>query len=381
MNTFIKNWLTGIGIFGILSVALSFYIVGCQDVLISPLPKYDCEDEINVEGVSCGDPETEIAIYDTEEQVVHPQSPEAPLPVQASPKTIINTILGRINIVFVMDDSGSMSEEQDSIATQFNSFLEDIRLTDYRIAITTTDINADGGRFLMFPDGHYFLENPEKSNSVHSRNVHYFQKTIKRPIGTNVDERGIYALNKVLDHGYSEFFRPHSLFMVVIVSDEDERSNGGKSGEKPLEAYDLPDTFFRKVSHHNKFSVVSVHSIIVKPGDQACAEDAGGFEGNVYARASRPSSAIRSKYGNILTGHVGSICSTNYSSQLGPIADTLVSVPPFPLPCFPELNSIRLEIDGSPVNISVNGRQIIINEAVSFGSKARIEFRCKKGNL
>jgi hypothetical protein len=308
-----------------------------------------------------------------------------PRPRTLRPNTAIDTTLGRIGILFVVDNSASMTKELQSIAHQFTSFLDNIKKTDYHIAIITTDWENDRGRFLLFPNGQKFLSNPGGNSSVHNQNVSYFQQVVKRPVGNNDDERGIYALNMALDNaGHSDFFRPHSLFMVIIISDEDERSFGGNVpngyyGEvKSLETYDLPETFFRKVSHHNQYSIVEVHSIIIPPGDSHCKNQAGGVEGHIYAQASNPSDDILRRYGNIRRGHVGSICSSNYSSQLGPIANTLLGVPPIPLPCFPVAGTVSLQVEGRRVNFRLEGRKVIIEDQVSFGSKARVTLRCDK---
>ena len=420
---------------------LVYIIIGCQELHFEAIPEFDCSEEADVEGVSCLDPELSADIFDEDEweegedtdgdgdgdrdgtdsdrdgdrdrdgtdsdrdgdrngtgtgrdgdrdgtdtDANDDAEPEE-RDISYSRATAITTKLGRINILFVVDNSGSMKEELESIANQFDSFLSSIKKADYRIAITTTDWIEDRGRFLEFPNGEIFLSNPNRHGSKHNENVRLFQETVKRPIGNMDDERGIYSLNMALDNmDHADFFRPHSLFMVIMISDEDERSYGGQVPEglygtvPELEPYDLPETFFRKVSHQIKYSIVSVHSIIVPPGDSACRAQSGGVEGRIYAQLSQPSSEILSKYGNIRSGHIGSVCSSNYSSQLGPIADTLSEVPPVSLPCFPK-GEVFFEVDGRRVGYRVEGRQLIITEdEVSFGAKARIVFRCKPTN-
>lgn len=378
---------------------LVFYIVGCQDLNFASIPDFNCAEEVelDVEGVSCIDPELDANIYDENGNIINKANGDEgegeggnkgknSTLSKTRAKAAITIPLGRINVLFVVDNSRSMVEELRSIANQFNSFLSDIRKTDYRIAIITTDWRNDRGRFLFFPNGQKFLSNPERSSSVHSQNVKYFQETVKVPVGDMDDEGGIYALNQALDNSnHSDFFKPHSLFMAIVVSDEDERSYGGQKpdgvviGQVPaLESYDLPETFFSKVWLNHKYSVVSVHSIIVPPGDHSCKSRSGGVEGRIYAQASKPSPEILRKYGNIRKGHVGSICSTNYSSQLGPIADTLLNVPPMPLPCFPEPGSVSLKVEGRKVNFRVEGRTVVIEDRVSFGSEAKVAFHCDR---
>ena len=299
----------------------------------------------------------------------------------------INTTAGKIDVLFIVDNSKSMTEELASIANQFDPFLDSIKEYNYHIALTTTDWIQDRGQLLLFGNNQQFLSNPDQVDDVHTQNVRYFQELVQLSPSNNNDERGVYVLNMVLDNmSQSSFFRPHSLFMIIIVSDEDERSFGGRVpegfyGDVPsLESYDLPETFFRKVSHQHKFSMVTVHSIIMPPGGADCPNQCKAnhkcIEGRVYADLSNPSQDLRRQYGNILPGHIGSICATNYSSQLGPIADSLQTMPPLPLPCFPK-GRVYARVNGSHVQFRVEEKKVILVDDVPFGAEVQIKFRCR----
>ena len=373
--------------------AFVFYMTGCQDVGFTGIPTFNCDEEVGIEGVTCHTPDGGLGDVDPENNVDNNGNAVAGSPTSHTYRNrqkVVNigTRLGRVDVLFVVDYSKSMKAELRSIGDQFTSFLSDIRETDYQIAIITTDWQSDRGNFLSFSNGQNFLANPNKAAKVHRANVKLFQETITRSFDSSAgDERGIYALNMALDNaGQSSFFRPHSLLLVIIVSDEDERSYGGRvpkgyrdihSRVQSLEPYDYPETFFQKISHQHKFSIVAIHSIIVKPGDSSCEQSSGGIQGHIYADASEPSHAIRTRYGNIVRGHIGSICSSDYSSQLGPIAHELDKLPPVPLPCFPIPHSVSVKIDNKRVRIRVEGRKIIIEDKVPFGVKAKIDFRCQ----
>lgn len=352
------------------------YIVGCNPLNFDTLPEFNCGTEADVEGVSCNGTSFNANIYEVD------NTGEAQQPQKTH--TVIRAPLGRINILFVIDDSKSMKEQIRNISGQFTDFLQDIRRTDYQIAITTTDWEKQAGRFLKFPNGKTILSNPNREVSVHKDNVSHFRETMDISPGDQSDERGIYVLNQVLDNSANAaFFRPHSLFMVIIISDEDERSYGGKLPKNSLgevfalDNYDLPETFFRKVSHQNKYSLVSVHSIIVKPNDESCEEEVNGIPGRIYAKLSRPDRHIMRKHGNILQGKISSICDYDYSERLGYISESIKEVPPFPLPCVPQ-PGVKMEVDGEEVRINVKDRLIYIEEDVNFGGQAKISFTCQK---
>ncbi|MBI2377622.1 MAG: choice-of-anchor D domain-containing protein [Deltaproteobacteria bacterium] len=51
-----------------------------------------------------------------------------------------------VDVLFVIDNSGSMSEEQDSLTSNFSAFIQfaDAQALDYRIAVISTDVEGDG---------------------------------------------------------------------------------------------------------------------------------------------------------------------------------------------------------------------------------------------
>ena len=382
---FSRKVITVLGL--ICGLVFALYIIGCQDVEFSSLPNFTCDEEMGVEGVSCLSPQ-DLADLDG---FPDPTEVSAGAGRRAgyTPPTRITTRLGRVNILFVIDFSSSMDAELRSIGKQFDSFLSEIKRADYQIAIISAN-EADQGQFFTFDDGTNMLSKTDYSARIHNKNVDLFKAALlekRRSEDDSSDERAIYVLNQALARAENAaFFRPHSLLLVIIVSDEDERSYGGHIPKgvydmhnrvRPLESKDYPETFFRAVSIQQKFSTVAVHSIIVPPKDDACEQESGGVKGRIYAEASRPSRSVLKRYGNIVKGHIGSICSKNYSDQLGSIAHQLQAVPAIPLPCVPNQRAVRVKIENKDADFRLEGRTIVIEEDVSFGDKARILFYCQ----
>ncbi|MDE0120015.1 MAG: hypothetical protein OXM55_08430 [Bdellovibrionales bacterium] len=389
-----KRYVKALAVVAFLGIGfLVFYIIGCQDLQFEHIPDVDCDEEANmVEGLSCGDVEEMDA--DIYRQTDFPGSStdggtttgySNPLKPTGRRGFTLDTKVGKISALFVIDNSPSMKEELASIANQFDKFLDTIRRMDYRIAIVTTD--SSYVQFLTFSNGQNILSNPTGDRQVHKDNVRLFQETVQQSAKGVNDERGIYALNQVVRTlGHTGFFVPHSLFLAVVVSDEDERSYGGVVPEGripnpdnpilPLEEDDKPATLFRNISQKLPFVTATVHAIIVPPGDTSCLSQSGGVEGRIYAQAAQPSGQILSQYGNLRRGHIGSICSRNYSSQLGPIADMLIDAPSIPLHCVPKkVTSVR--VGGKTVSFQVEGRKIIIKEKVPLDAYATVKFYCQ----
>ena len=294
--------------------------------------------------------------------------------------------LDRVNILFVIDNSASMEEERRSIADQFDSFLKDLVGFDYQIAIITTDVeNNQGGKFILFSNGELFLSTIRGSQSLNEANAKVFKETIKKHFQNThntgaSDEQGIAALNMALDsRNQVAFFRPHSLLMIIIISDEDENSDGSQ-----LQAVNQPESFFNKVGQLYPYSSVVVHSIVYQSGDSGCPICASStarchvrHEGRTYIRASHPDQSIISGYGNVIQGHVSSICAKEYGSQLGSIARHAIAHRIFPLPCHPVPNSVSVQVNGSVThNFKITGRKVFITGNFSFGAKTALSFRC-----
>lgn len=348
--------------------------------------------------------------------------------------------LGKVDILFVNDNSGSMSTEQNKMADKFTNFIStlDSQRIDYQIAITTTDISGDvvatrsngstytaytngptpwngngalqDGKFIAFPNGSKILK---KSMST-STKINYFAQTIKRPETLHCedsdfeecpsgDERGIYAINKVLDRADPDFFRKDSHFAVVILSDEDERSTGGsplQSGQTlELEPEDTPEYLVSRLSSTlGPTKAMSVHSIVVKPGDSNCkytqsnqGNGINGEYGTYYSKLSNPSFELKS-LGNIVDGKLGNICSSSYTSQLVDMASKIsTSSFSFALPCDPVddytasqegFDPVEIHVSPDPgfqVNYSVDSNNnLTFYPSIPAGSRVEYTVVCKK---
>lgn len=210
---------------------------------------------------------------------------------------------GIVDILFVNDNSGSMSFEQNQIAARFSTFLTslDSQAIDYRIAITTTDIsganngpraiNQNGalqdGNLIKFGNGAYFLENSTASKQSLFNTAIRRQETAQCESYLNTvspgstadaaaylancpspDERGIFAANLTVEKNPSGFLRgSQAHFAIVFLTDEDVRSSQYDKGiTYDLKSQDMPQTLIENVRTRYSGKSLSMHSIIVRPG-------------------------------------------------------------------------------------------------------------------
>ena len=415
-----------------LSLALLIYFIGmpgCQPVRFA---KLGCDKYPGI----FNDCHTEAYSPDTKPKL-SPLNTQTPGVSSDYDLTTYNVSLGEVDIIFVIDNSSSMAKEHRSLAQQFKSFLNQIRDVKYHIAVITTDIstspenpvrNAEyqDGKFI-FIGGQKFLTNEnlggnpspsiveafkqaierEETKQCDSRNQPYssdnqYDQWYEKKGGEAVvcpshDERGTYALNLAIENkDQRAFFREAAHLMVVILSDEDIRSseeyyNQPGFDHYALEDYDKPEVFVQRIKDFfGPTKSLSVHSIIIPPGDKACLNSQNrhsnrgygtgrGYYGVQYARLSKARDHELIKFGNLLKGSVISICNRQYGYQLQKVAISTKMIR-VPLIC-PEPESVDLYVNRKKIrtNYEIEGWTLIMNPGkVSLNSRMHVQIICEE---
>src|SRR5262249_25020223 len=151
----------------------------------------------------------------------------------------------KIDILFMVDNSGSMAEEHANVAANAGAFIDLIAATpaDFRIALVTTDMfngppKPGGGRFWSCSTTIRGCENfpcPAAGNpKILDRNTPNLKDVFAANVcslGTGGDgfEKGLAAVEAALtppliDNENSGFLRNDALLGVVYVSDEEDCS-------------------------------------------------------------------------------------------------------------------------------------------------------------
>jgi hypothetical protein len=224
-----------------------------------------------------------------------------------------------VDVLFVVDDSGSMEDDQDQLAANFPQFFtaSNVVAADYHIAVTTTlttdascvDLtgNSTCGDHEM--SGHYtacgndrFLtpssNDPEGQFDCNVRVTETRQPD--RP--TSAAEgglRGAYNFlsapkinNPVINGG---FLRDEAKLHVIIVSDEADQSRGPT---------DLYIDFFRNLKGFRNEGLVAVSAIAKRDGERCAGEDGDVGDGRYEDVVSA------------LNGRFQSICDRDWSTTM-----------------------------------------------------------------
>jgi hypothetical protein len=279
-----------------------------------------------------------------------------------------------IDIMWVVDNSGSMNSSQQNLATNFSSFIQDFVAFnyDFRMAVTTTDTwfnqynsNAfysprwrSGNRAgLLNPsfnpqgantDSGVFVINKTtpQLNSVFTTNIR---------VGTqgNGDERAFASMIRSLNHGPNNDFRRSDAFLsIIIVSDEEDFSSNSSAFN---DSYSNPNLIsvanyvsqldaITASTADNRRDRYQVSNISIR--DAACLASLGDSSQKIQQRYDQ--------IADVTGGSKNSLCDS-FSTVLNNIKDSvLAAAAVFALDRTPIVDSIVVKVDGTVIPIGVN---------------------------
>ena len=256
----------------------------------------------------------------------------------------------KVDVLFVVDDSGSMSEEQVNLSDSFEAFIYEAASwdSDYQIAVTTTTISLfelSGGALYGSPPW------------VTDDNWEKFVNIVEVGTTGSGDEKGIWAayiatssplvdppegacevdtdcgLNRTCSAGMCQginygFFREDAALEIVFVSDEEDHS------PEELEAY---LNHFRGIKGYAHPELLHMHAIVGPPG--GCSSANGSAEaGHRYMNMAHATG-----------GAVYSICELDFAKGLEGIGEiAFASKMEYTLSQIPAPTTIMVTIEGLP---------------------------------
>lgn len=303
------------------------------------------------------------------------------LPTQVTFKQDESTINNKIDILWVVDNSGSMNGAQQDLKANFDSFIQDFvtKGYDYKIAVTTTDawksnvsgiVNGSGSNYYSndnraaFKDYGYIYEDPSDPSCseeiqvvtnepvitpITSNIVDTFKTNAIQGVCGNGDERAFQsfkaALNTDLNAG---FLRDDSFLSIIIISDEDDFSHddngfGGYHSYPGLHSVESYNSYLESLTNSSGASKrFSVSAMAI--WDQECVD----AQKEVY----NSTQLIAERYGELVDlteGVKGSLCG-NFSEALLEISNNIIQLSTqFFLDRLPDVDTIDISINGIKV--------------------------------
>ena len=213
----------------------------------------------------------------------------------------------KVDILFVMDNSRTMVEENKKTADAFSEFLSNLGALDYRIAVKTTDVALSHGSLLPIGDSKNAVRYIDR-NTVNALSM--LQQTLQVNSNGSGEEAGLTSVQGFIDRiglagSYeSSFYRSDAVLATVVITDSDEAMHGGYQSSEAYLA-DLNLKLPGKTYIH--------HSNVILPGDAACLSTGEGY-GVTYFDLSKQTG-----------GNSVSICSPQYGNQLKDFASSIIA--------------------------------------------------------
>jgi hypothetical protein len=246
-----------------------------------------------------------------------------------------------VDIIFVVDNSGSMGGIQENVAKNAELFMRQFALSsflDWKIGIVSTDKNERPYLGFAKPFGSSLLieNNPDSFDSL----VNDFSTSITK-LGTNGDysEYIFHNVDRAIDewsivNGRKSFLRSKAHLVVVMITDEDEQSL-----EIDKEDY-IVQNFLNKLTDK-----LDASKILRFYGAFDFADLADCRTSNFAKYAGSPFEQII----NLTKGFVISACVNDFGVELARIGEdikTLVNIPRLPLRNRPVVNTIKITYKG-----------------------------------
>ncbi len=154
---------------------------------------------------------------------------EAPVKLISKIETFTQDISkqGKVDILWVVDDSGSMANDQQRLASNFSAFIHDFLTenVDFQMGITTTDATSRGdGKWV----GNYKHLTSEAAKSNETKFINDFKRTIAVGTGGSAIEAGLHTSLRFLER-YSKripdpFLREDAYLAIIYIADEEDQS-------------------------------------------------------------------------------------------------------------------------------------------------------------
>ncbi|MEZ4317725.1 MAG: hypothetical protein R3F61_09475 [Myxococcota bacterium] len=239
--------------------------------------------------------ENDLTAEPADPTVSVPPEPENPIQIDR----IVQATEPVVDVLFVVDNSSSMGDEQNALQTNFPPFIEYFVNSglDYHIGMVSTDVQREDhtGKLRMFQD-YRFIDNDTPDP------VGIFQGMVGTlgVLSGSVESgraAAYYALELRVDTPRNEgFLRDEAELHLIFISDADDQS-----GNNPVSR---PEFMQWAANLKSRPSLVTMHAIVGLSPDPACG--GSGF---------RPGFAYIN-YANVTGGVLYSICEDDWGPAL-----------------------------------------------------------------
>jgi len=254
----------------------------------------------------------------------------------------------QIDILWVVDTSDSMFDEQNNLADNFDSFISIIEQSqvDYQIGVISTDMELAGHQGELQGSPKIIVRGPNAESQ--------FANNVRVGVGGAGNEQGILAAytaltDPLISGANTGFLRPGGALAIIFVSDENDHSFG------KIEFYQRIFEQMKDIGNENRV----IAAAIVGDQPDGCTNPQTGS-----AQAGTRYHELVQKVG----GSIGSICSDNFSVTLNQLGLTVAGLSrKFTLSDEnPEESTISVKVNGSEIQHDYQNGWTFENGSIFF---------------
>lgn len=271
-----------------------------------------------------------------------------------------STANNKVDILWVIDNSGSMYTKQQKLAQGFSSFMNVFTTKDFdfHMAVVTSDTIAQGGQFQSLPYPYEDTVDPSRSMpsgytgasgttvTILDNNTadlsNHFMANVR--VGDNGDSSAkvldaieLSLSSALLSGANNNFLRSDAHLAVIMVSDDNDNDSTATPASVNSFLQTLKPDRFDVLTRTNKKNYTVSSVVVSNPADTNCL--APFYEGILFKQLS-----------NLTSGSIANICDTDFSSGLNTISQKIAeAITEIPLARTPSVSTLRVTFNGSAV--------------------------------
>lgn len=315
--------------------------------------------------------------------------------------TTVQAPVSAIDIFLVVDNSGSMDADLARLSTRMAGFVQLLESSglDWQACYTTTDMTTSSGakgnalkwRSPTGASTNEIVLNSSSAanfNDLDARFTRSIQQFASQSNGSGT-EQGIAALSRAVDLDSNQScFRDTAALVSIVISDEDERSCGGRTNVpegtphgndrdyteqcSALGADNIPANLIEKVLAKWPDKNYQANSLVIKPNDMACW-DIQDIESRAYF-------GVTYNTLTVLTGGIpGNICADDYADELADISQNINNLlSSITLECAPyAVTSVTIDNQPAPsATYALQGNKMVFTPSLPEGSVVVATYEC-----
>ncbi len=257
-----------------------------------------------------------------------------------------------LDLLVVIDNSNSMQEEQVNLSQRMLPLLSYVNDSDWRIGVVTTD-TANGCLRRLIKKG--------DANAAAT-----FSQAIQAGVSGSGNERGVLQAVNALKCQTNNWVRDLSSLAILIVSDEDNCSDGTGCGTND---YGKKEFLLDYLSSIRVPGVnAKVYGLFWHPSQDQSVCSTAAKKANIYADIVAATS-----------GTWGSICEADYTNTLSGISQNIATILDrrFTLTRIPDPGSIQVSLDGvlQTSGFTVTANVVVFELPPADGTVVSISYR------